>query len=94
MMMAASAVFGMKKSRGVRNSVASATPIAAKAPAAGVWAPASKFTTERDSAPVTGNPPETAEPISATPRAMSSWSGSTRWRRLAASVSATEIDST
>ncbi len=74
--------------------MAIATPTAVNAPAAGVWAPASKFTTERDNAPVTGNPPDTAEPRSAAPSAISSWSGSTRWRRLAASVRATEIDST
>jgi hypothetical protein len=94
MMIAASAAFGRKNSSGVRNSVAMPTPTAVNAPAAGVCAPASKFTTERDSAPVTGKPPETAEPRSAAPSAISSWSGSTRWRRLAASVNATEIDST
>jgi hypothetical protein len=41
MMMAASAVFGMKKQQGREETVwPKATPIAAKAPAAGVWAPA------------------------------------------------------
>ena len=94
MMIAPRTAFGRKNSSGVRNSVASATPTAVNAPAAGVWAPASKFTTERESAPVTGKPPETAAPTSETPSAISSWSGSTRWRRLAASVRATEIDST
>jgi hypothetical protein len=33
-------------------------PMAVKAPAAGVSAPASKFTTEREKPPVTGNPPD------------------------------------
>ncbi len=93
-MVAASVAFGRKKSSGVRKSVTSAIPIAVNAPAAGVSAPASKFTTERDRPPVTGNPPEMAAPMFEAPSAISSWSGSTRWRRLAASVRATEIDST
>ena len=63
MMVAARVAFGRKNSSGVRNSVASAMPTAVKAPAAGVSAPASKFTTEREKPPVTGNPPETAAPM-------------------------------
>ena len=94
MIVAASVAFGRKYSSGVRNRVASAMPTAVKAPAAGVSAPASKFTTERAKPPVTGNPPEIAAPMFEAPSAISSWSGSTRWRRLAASVRATEIDST
>ena len=93
-MVAARVAFGRKKSSGVRNSVTSAMPTAVKAPAAGVSAPASKFTTERARPPVTGKPPERAAPTFEAPSAISSWSGSTRWRRLAARVSATEIDST
>ena len=42
--------------------MASATPIAVYVPAAGVSAPASKFTAERVNPPVTGKPPEKAEP--------------------------------
>ena len=93
-MVAARVAFGRKKSSGVRNSVTSAMPTAVNAPAAGVSAPASKFTTERARPPVTGKPPETAAPTFEAPSAISSWSGSTRWRRLAARVRATEIDST
>ena len=63
MMVAARVAFGRKNSSGVRNIVASAMPTAVKAPAAGVSAPASKFTTERAKPPVTGNPPETAAPM-------------------------------
>ena len=63
MMVAARVAFGRKNSSGVRNSVASAMPTAVKAPAAGVSAPASKFTTERAKPPVTGNPPEMAAPM-------------------------------
>ena len=78
MMVAARVAFGRKYSSGVRNIVASAMPTAVKAPAAGVSAPASKFTTERAKPPVIGNPPETAAPMFEAPSAMSSWSGSTR----------------
>jgi len=82
MMVAARVAFGRKKRSGVRKIVASAMPSAVKAPAAGVSAPASKFTTERAKPPVTGNPPDRAEPTFAAPSAISSWSGSMRWRRL------------
>ena len=54
MMMAASVAFGRKNSSGVRNIAASAMPTAVKAPAAGVSAPAWKFTIERERPPVTG----------------------------------------
>ena len=74
------------------NIVASATPIAVYVPAAGVSAPASKATAERVSPPDTGKPPDKAEPMFAAPTAINSWSGSTRSRRLAASVRADEMD--
>jgi hypothetical protein len=54
MIVAASVAFGRKWRSGVRNSAASAMPTAVKAPAAGVSAPASKFTTDRAKPPVTG----------------------------------------
>src|SRR5690554_3106778 len=79
---------------GVKNTTARAMPTAAKAPAAGVAAPASKLMTEREKLPVTGNPPETAAPRLAAPRPISSWSGRIRWRRLAARVWAIDTDST
>ncbi len=53
-MVAASVALGRKCSAGVRNSVAAAIPTAVIPPAAGVRAPASKFTTERAKPPVTG----------------------------------------
>ena len=62
--------------------------------AAGVTAPASKLTTEREKPPVTGMPPENAEATFAAPRPSSSWLGSIRWRRFAARVLPTEMDST
>ena len=65
---AASVALGRKNRNGVRNSVARAMPTAVKAPAAGVSAPASKFTTERAKPPVTGNPPDIAEPIFEAPK--------------------------
>ena len=92
MMMAARVALGRKKNSGVRNIVASATPIAVYVPAAGVSAPASKFTAERVNPPVTGKPPEKAEPRFAAPSAINSWLGSTRSRRLAASVRADEME--
>ncbi len=54
MMVAASVALGRKYKSGVRNNAASAIPTAVNAPAAGVSAPASKFTTERAKPPVTG----------------------------------------
>ena len=67
-MVAASVAFGKKNNKGVKNIVANAIPTAVKAPAAGVSAPASKFTTEREKPPVTGNPPEIADPIFDAPK--------------------------
>ena len=78
MIVAARVAFGKKYNSGVRNIVASAMPTAVNAPAAGVSAPASKFTTERAKPPVTGNPPEMAAPTFDMPSATNSWSGSTR----------------
>ena len=72
MMVAASVALGRKNRSGVRNRVANAMPMAVKAPAAGVRAPASKFTTDRENPPVTGKPPETAAPTFEAPRATSS----------------------
>ena len=69
-------------------------PTAVKTPAAGVCAPASKFTTERAKPPVTGNPPVKAAPKLLAPSATNSRSGTMRWRRLAANVCPTETDST
>ena len=69
-------------------------PTAVNAPAAGVTAPASKLTTERAKPPVTGKPPVKAAATLEAPRPINSWSGTIRCRRLAASVWATEIDST
>lgn len=71
---------------GVRNRVASAIPTAVYAPAAGVSAPASKLTTEREKPPVTGMPPEKPAPRLAVPRPISSWLGSFRWRRFGEDV--------
>ncbi len=94
MMVAARVARGRWVSRGVSSSVAPPMPSAVKAPAAGVAAPASALTTEREKPPVTGMPPEKAAPRLAVPSPASSWSGSMRSRRRAASVSATEMDST
>ena len=69
-------------------------PTAVNTPAAGVCAPASKFTTERAKPPLTGKPPVIAADRLLAPRATSSWSGSMRWRRLAARVWPTDTDST
>jgi hypothetical protein len=51
MIVAASVAVGRKKMSGVRSSAASRMPTAVKAPAAGVSAPASKFTTDRAKPP-------------------------------------------
>ena len=51
---AASVALGKKYTNGVRATAAMVRPIAVNAPAAGVSAPASKFTTERAKPPVTG----------------------------------------
>ncbi len=93
-MVAASVACGRKYSAGVRKSEASVMPMAVNTPAAGVCAPASKLTTERANPPVTGKPPVKAAPRLLAPNATSSWSGSMRWRRLAASVCPTDTDST
>ena len=69
-------------------------PPAVNTPAAGVCAPASKLTTEREKPPVTGKPPEKADDTLLAPRAINSWSGTIRCRRLAASVWPTDTDST
>ena len=47
-------------------------PRAVYTPAAGVWAPASKFTTERAKPPVTGKPPVKAADKLLAPRATNS----------------------
>ena len=93
-MVAAKVALGKKYKAGVRKTVAKVMPTAVKTPAAGVCAPASKFTTERAKPPVTGNPPVNAAEILLAPKANNSWSGSMRWRLLAASVCPTETDST
>jgi hypothetical protein len=54
MMVAASVALGRKEDQRRQRSAAMASPTAVKAPAAGVSAPASKFTTERAKPPVTG----------------------------------------
>ena len=69
---AANVATGSMAMAGVSASVATAIPIAVKAPAAGVWAPASKFTTEREKPPVTGIPPANPAPRLAAPRPISS----------------------
>ncbi len=78
----------------VSESVASAIPTAVNIPASGVRAPASKFTTEREKPPETGEPPLTPEPMFANPIAINSELGSILWRLLAARVWATDTDST
>ena len=72
MIVAASVAVGRKNSAGVRNITASAMPTAVNAPAAGVCAPASKFTTDRAKPPVTGNPPDSPAPRFDAPSATSS----------------------
>ena len=52
--------------------ILAAIPIAVKAPAAGVFAPASKLTTDLANPPVTGNPPDSPEPTFENPRAINS----------------------
>ena len=94
MMVAASMACGRWCSAGVSTSVARRMPAAVNTPAAGVCAPASKLTTEREKPPVTGRPPVNAADRLLAPRATSSWSGTMRWRRLAASVCPTDTDST
>ena len=69
-------------------------PPAVNTPAMGLRAPASKLTTERENPPVTGKPPLTPDARLAAPRPTSSALLSTRWRRLAARVWATDTDST
>ena len=51
---------------------ADAIPIAVNAPAAGVLAPESKFTTDLENPPVTGNPPVSEEERLLAPKATSS----------------------
>ena len=72
MMVAASVAFGRKNNNGVSSNAANAIPTAVNAPAAGVSAPASKFTTDREKPPVTGYPPERAAAIFDVPRPTSS----------------------
>ena len=93
-MVAARVAWGTKYSAGVSSSAAARMPTAVNTPAAGVCAPASKFTTERAKPPVTGKPPVKAAPRLPAPRATSSRSGSMRWRRRAARVWPTDTDST
>lgn len=69
MMVAAKVAFGRKYRSGVKNNVTKAITMAVNAPAAGVSAPASKFTIERENPPAIGNPPETAAPMFDAPRA-------------------------
>ncbi len=72
MIVAARVALGRKYSSGVRNKAVRAMPTAAIILAAGVFAPASKLTTERENPPVTGKPPDSAEATLALPRAISS----------------------
>ena len=60
--------------------------IAVMTPANGVFAPASKFTTERLNPPGTGNPPPRPLAIFATPNPIDSWFGWILSLRRAASV--------
>ena len=83
---AARVAFGKKKRSGVRKAVAIAIPIAVKVPAAGVLAPASKLTTDLANPPVTGKPPETADPKFEAPNAINSSSGFIRCLFFAATV--------
>ena len=78
MMMAASVARGSQASQSVNHRLASRMPMAVKAPASGVAAPASKLTTERDSPPEIGMPPLTPAPMLESPSAISSLSGSMR----------------
>ena len=91
---AARVALGRKNSTGVSNRAANPMPTAAIILAPGVFAPASKFTMEREKPPVTGKPTDTAEATLAAPRAISSWLGLMRCRRLAARVLPTDTDST
>ena len=93
-MVAPSVALGRKYNSGVRKSATRAMPTAVKTPAAGVSAPASKLTMDREKPPATGNPPDIEAPILAAPKANNSWLGSICCRFLAASVWATEIEPT
>lgn len=94
MMVAASAACGKSRNIGVNNTATKAMLAAVNTLASWVRAPASKFTTERARPPVTGKPLVSAAATFAAPRPTSSWFASTRSRRLAARVWATEMDST
>ena len=65
-----------------------------KAPAAGVFAPASKLTTDLANPPVTGNPPDKPDPKFERPKAINSWLFSIFSRLFAANVWAIETVST
>src|SRR5690554_7651410 len=56
LIVAARVAIGSVASSGVNQRITTRMPTAVKAPAAGVRAPASKFTTEREKPPVTGIP--------------------------------------
>ena len=72
MIVAANVALGKKNNSGVKSRAANPIPIAVKAPAAGVSAPASKLTTERAKPPVTGYPPETADAMLDAPKPINS----------------------
>lgn len=71
-MVAPSVALGRKYNNGVRKSATRAIPIAVKAPAAGVSAPASKFTIDLENPPATGNPPDNDAPRLEAPKAINS----------------------
>ncbi len=95
MIVAASVALGRKNSSGVRNSAASAMPTAVNAPGGGRFGPGVEVHDRaREAARSPDSRPRTAAAMLAAPSPISSWSGSMRWRFLAASVCATETDST
>ena len=72
MTVAARTALGKNSNNGVKNKAVSAIMTAVMTPAKGVRAPASKFTTEREKPPVTGNPPPNPLAILAAPSPISS----------------------